>query len=61
METIVVYDKNTKEIIACVPLDGSQGIARKDIEFKVYNGTEPVFTELDGMVVVNENAFILNI
>ena len=60
METVVVYNKSTKEIIVCVPIDGSACIVRKDVEFKVYNGTEPVFTELDGMVVVNENAFILN-
>lgn len=56
MKTVVVYQKGTKEVIACVPLDGSECIVRKDAEINVYDGTEPVFTEKDGYVAVNTNA-----
>lgn len=59
MQTVVVYEKGTREIIACVPMDGSEGIVRKDVQFRVYNGTEPIFTEIDGKVLLNENAFII--
>lgn len=61
MQTVVVYQKGTDEIIACVPLDGSECIVRKDAEIKVYNGTEPVFTEKDGYVAVKRNAFLINL
>ena len=61
MQTVVVYQKGTDEIIACVPLDGSECIVRKDVEIKVYNGTEPVFTEKDGYVAVKRNAFLINL
>lgn len=39
MQTVVVCQKGTNEVIACVPLDGSECIVRKDVEIKVYNGT----------------------
>lgn len=61
MQTVVVFDKETKEIIACVPLaDGEKGICRKDVDFHIYNGTEPIFTETGNGVVLNTNAFIWN-
>lgn len=60
MQTVVVYQKGTNEVIACVPLDGSEGMARKDVVVKVYNGTKPVFTEKDGYVAVNTNAALMN-
>lgn len=60
MQTVVVYQKGTNEVIACVPLDGSECIVRKDAEIKVYDGTEPVFTEKDGYVAVNTNAFFMD-
>ena len=61
MQTVVVYQKGTNEMIACVPLDGSKGIARKDVVIKVYNGTEPVFIEKDGYVDVKTNAFLIDL
>lgn len=62
MQTIVVFDKKTKEIIACIPLsDGEKAICRKDVEFRIYNGSEPVFTETGNGIVLNANAFIMNI
>lgn len=61
MQTILVYEKSTKEVIACLPLDGSEGIKRKDIEIEVYNGSKPVFLEKDGYIAVDTNAFILDL
>ena len=60
-QTVVVFDKETKEIIACVPLtSGEQAIFRKDVDFRIYNGTEPIFTETGNGIVLNNNAFIWN-
>lgn len=49
---VVVYKKDTKEILACIPLINRQdGFVKDDIEFKLYsNGIEPVFKEQDGIV-----------
>lgn len=58
-QTVVVFDKNTREVIACVPLDGSEGIMQKNIDVQVFNDTEPVFTELQNKVILNPNTFIL--
>lgn len=60
-QTVVVFDKETKEIVACIPLiEGEKAICRKDVDFKIYNGTEPIFTETANGVVLNNNAFIWN-
>lgn len=60
-QTVVIFDKGTKEIIACIPLaDGETAICRKDVDFQIYNGTEPIFTETGNGVVLNTNAFIWN-
>lgn len=59
-QTIVVFDKETKEIIACIPLSGEQAICRKDVDFNIYSGTEPIFTETANGIVLNNNAFIWN-
>lgn len=59
-KTVIVFDKETKEIIACIPLSGEQAICRKDVDFQIYNGTEPIFTETGSGVVLNSNAFIWN-
>lgn len=61
MQTVVVYQKGTNEVIACVPLDDSECIVRKDVEIKVYDGTEPIFTEKDGYVAVKTNAFLIDL
>lgn len=61
MQTVVVFDKETKEIIACVPSGGGEtAICRKDVDFQIYNGTEPIFTETGKGIVLNQNAFILS-
>ena len=61
MQTVVVFDKKTKEIIACIPLlDGAKAICKKDIDFQIYNGTEPIFTETENGIVLNTNSFIWN-
>lgn len=57
-QAVVVFDKVTKEIVACIPLSGEKGICRKGVYFKIYNGTEPIFTETGNGVVLNESAFI---
>lgn len=59
-QTVVLFDKGTKEILACVPLSGQDCICRKDVDFKVYNETEPIFTETPNGIVLNENAFLIN-
>lgn len=60
-QTIVVFKKEAKEIIACIPLTkGEQGICKKDVDFKIYNGTEPIFTETGNGIALNNNAFIWN-
>lgn len=60
-QTIVLFDKETKEIIACIPTsDGETAICRKDVDFQMYNGTEPIFTETSKGIVLNTNAFIWN-
>lgn len=61
MQTVVVYQKGTNEVIACVPLDGSEGMARKDVGIKIYNGTEPVLIEKDGYVAVSMNTFLIDL
>lgn len=60
--TVVVFDKETKEIIACIPIaDANEGICRKDVDFRIYNETEPVFTETENGVKLNTSAFVINI
>ncbi len=60
-QTVVIFNKQTKEIVACIPLVGEQAICRKNIDFKIYNGTEPIFMKNENNIVLNENALILNI
>lgn len=60
-QTVVVFDRESKEIIACIPISGKDCICRKDVDFKIYNGTEPIFTETENGIVLNENVFMLNL
>ena len=60
-KTVVVFDKNTREVLACVPLDGSQVIMRKDIDVQVFDGADPVFTDTQGKVLLKPNTFIMEI
>lgn len=59
-EKVVVFDKNTKEVLACVPLDGRECILRKDVDARFFTETDPVFTEVPGKLLFKENAFIFN-
>ena len=38
----VLVDKESREVIACISDNGKENILRKDVELKVYEGTEPV-------------------
>lgn len=58
--TIVVFNKNTKETLACISLDNQQSICHKDIDFQIYRDTEPIFDEKQDGIVLNENAIIVN-
>jgi hypothetical protein len=60
MRTVVVTDRETKQVIACVPEYGD-AICRKDVEVSVFNGTEPVFTETPSGPVLKENTFLINL
>ena len=55
---IAVYKSNTKEILALIVKDG-QCICRNDVDFAIYESTEPVLTEYDGKVYLDESKFIL--
>lgn len=57
---IVIFDANTKEIIACIPLNGQNAICKNGVDFNIYNGTEPIFTNTDNGIVLNETAFIMS-
>lgn len=44
MKTIVVYYEDTNEVIATIPLgEYHTGFMMKDVEYKVFDGVEPVF------------------
>lgn len=57
----VVVDKNTREVIACISDSGKDNILHKDVDLKVYNGTEPVFTETDHGILLKDNAFTMRL
>ena len=58
--TTVVYNKTPKEILAVLVNDG-QSICRNDIDFAVYNDTEPILAEIDGKVYLDQSKFMLHI
>lgn len=61
MVTVVVYQEDTREVLAAIPMgDGEKGICKKNVGFQIFNGTEPVFTEVPGGIVLKENAFFIN-
>lgn len=59
MTTVVVYKAETKEVLAAIPIDGGDAICRNDVEFQIYNGTEPILTEVPGGIVLEENKFMV--
>lgn len=52
MEEVVVIDKSTREVIACVPLDGINVILRDDVDAKIFSDTRPVFLEKDNKILL---------
>lgn len=60
MKTLVVFDDNTKEILCCIPNEG-EAICKKGINFSLYDGTEPIFTETPNGILLAENKFLLNL
>lgn len=61
MKHYVLVDKDTREVIACISDSGKDDILRKDVDLKVYDGTEPAFTETLHGILLNENAFTINL
>ena len=61
MRYYVVVDKDTGEVIACISDNGKDDILRKDVDLKVYEGTEPVFTETDHGLLLKDNAFTMRL
>lgn len=60
MQTVVVFNKKTREILVALPLkDGEAGIVRDDVDFAIFNGVEPVFVETPTGPKLKENSFIL--
>lgn len=61
MTTVVVYEKGNRAVLAAVPLaEGEAAICRNDVEFQIFNGTEPIFTETPAGPILAENKFIFN-
>lgn len=61
MRHYVVVDKDTREVIACVSDFDKDNILRKDVDLKVYDGTEPVFTKTDNGLLLKDNAFTMKL
>lgn len=60
MQTIVVFDKETRDILAALPLkDGAAGIIRDDVDFEIFNGVEPVFVDTPTGPKLKANSFFL--
>lgn len=57
----VVVDIDTREVIACISDSGKDNILRKDVDLKVYDGTDPVFTETDHGILLKDNAFTMRL
>lgn len=56
-----IVDKKTREVVACISDSGQDNILRKDLDLKVYDGTEPVFIETDHGILLNDNAFTMKL
>lgn len=57
----VIVDKSTREVVACISDSGCDDILKNNLELKVYDGTEPVFTETDSGILLNDNAFTVRL
>lgn len=56
-----IVDKKTREVVACISDSGQDNILRKDLDLRVYDGTEPVFIETDHGILLNDNAFTMKL
>lgn len=60
MQTVVVFNKKTRDVLIALPLkDGETGIVQDDVDFAIFNGVEPVFVETPAGPKLKENSFIL--
>lgn len=60
MQTVVVYDRKTRDVVAAIPLqEGETAICRNDVEFTIYRDTDPVFIETPTGPKLKANSFIL--
>lgn len=59
MKYYVVVEKDTREVLACISDNSKDDILRKDVDLKVYEGTEPVFTETNHGILLKDNAFTM--
>lgn len=57
----VLVDKESREVIACISDNSKDDILRKDVDLKVYEGTEPVFTETNHGILLKDNAFTMRL
>lgn len=66
---IVTYKKDTKEVISVCPIDivsnedveleEQDGIVAQGYDYIIYNGTEPLFDDIDGKMYLKENKLLL--
>nr|DAM77019.1 MAG TPA: hypothetical protein [Caudoviricetes sp.] len=59
MKYYVVVEKDTREVLACISDNSKDDILRNDVDLKVYEGTEPVFTETNHGILLKDNAFTM--
>ena len=59
MKYYVVVEKDTREVLACISDNSKDDILRKDVDLKVYEGTEPVFTETNHGILLKNNVFTI--
>lgn len=63
MITVVVYERETRQILAAIPLseNGETGFCRNDVECEIFNDTEPVITETEDGPILKKDSFIINL
>lgn len=57
---VTVYANNTKEVIASIDTDTSEGFTANGISVKAQE-TEPTFKMMDDKLYLDESKFIINI
>lgn len=60
MKTLVIFDENTRDVIACVP-ENKDSILKKGVGIALYDGTEPIFLETENGIKFQKNGFIINL